>query len=77
MPWRNKDQSINQSISLSLSPIIIYKARRIGQPQYLTELFETRERIDLGRGDAIPELRLPSWSSEAGKKSLVYECAKF
>ena len=57
--------------------IIIYEARRIGQPKYLAELFETRGRIDLGRGDAIPELKLPSWSSEAGKKSLVYECAKF
>ena len=30
-------------------------------------LSETRERIDLGRGDAIPELKLPSWSSEAGR----------
>ena len=34
-----------------VSAIIICKARRIGQPQYLAELFETRERIDLGRGD--------------------------
>ena len=59
------------------SAIIIYKARRIGQPQYFAELFETRRRIDLGRGDVIPELKSPSWSSEAGKKSLVYECEKF
>ena len=56
---------------------IIIKSRRIGQPKYLAELFETRERIDLGRGDAIPELKLPSWPLEAGKKSLVYDCAKF
>ena len=59
------------------SAIIIYKARRIGQPKYLAELFETRGRIDLCRVDAIPELKLPSWSLEAGRKSLVYECAKF
>ena len=58
------------------SAIIIYKARRIGQPKYFAELFETRRRIDLGRGDAIPE-KLYSPSSEAGKKSLKYECAKF
>ena len=57
--------------------ITIYKARRFGQPKYLTELFETRRRIDLGRGDAIPELKLCSPFTEAGKKSLKYECAKF
>ena len=57
------------------SAIIIYKARHFGQPKYLAELFETRRRIDRGRGDAIPELKLPSWSSGAGKKSLMYECA--
>ena len=59
------------------SAITIYKARRFGQPKYLAELFETRRRIDLGRGDAIPELKLCSSSSEAGKKSIKYECAKF
>ena len=57
--------------------IIIYKARRFGQPKYLAEVFESRRHIDLGRGDAIPELKLYSPSSEAGKKSLKYECAKF
>ena len=59
------------------SAIIIYKAHRIGQLKYLAELFETRRRIDLDRGDAIRELKLFSPSSEAGKKSLKYECAKF
>ena len=29
--------------------IIIYNARRIGQPSYLAELFNTRRRIDFGR----------------------------
>ena len=59
------------------SAITIYKAKRIGEPKYLAELFETRRRIDLGRGDAIPDLKLCSPSSEAGKKSFKYECAKF
>ena len=51
------------------SAITIYKARRFGQPKYSAELFETRRRIDLGRVDAIRELKLCSSSSEAGKKS--------
>ena len=59
------------------SAIIIYKVRCIGQSKYLAELSETRRRIDLGIGDTIPELKLPSWFSGAGKKSLVYEGAKF
>ena len=59
------------------SAIIIYKAHRIGQPKYLAEHFNTRRRIDVGRGDAIPGLDLPSWSSETGRKSLKYECSKF
>ena len=42
-----------------ISTIIIYKACRIGQPPYLSELFETRRLIDLGRGNAILELDLP------------------
>ena len=60
-----------------VSAVIMYKARRIGQPTFLAELFNTRRRIDLCRGDAIRELELPSWSSEPGKKLLAYECAKF
>ena len=59
------------------SAITIYKARRFSQPKYLAELFESRRRIDLGRGHAIPELTLCSTSSEAAKKSFKYECAKF
>ena len=58
------------------SAIIIYKARRIGQRSYLAELFNTRRLIDFGRGEAIPELKLYSSSSEAGKKSFKYECAR-
>ena len=50
------------------SSITIYKACRIGPPKYLAELFETRRHTDLGRGDAIPELKLCSPSSEAAKK---------
>ena len=43
----------------------------------MADLFETCRRIDLGRGNAIPELTLCSPSSEAAKKSFKYECAKF
>ena len=57
--------------------IIIYKARRIGQPSYLAELFNTRRRIEFGRGNAIPELEIPSRPSDTGMKSLVYECSQF
>ena len=39
--------------------------------------FITHRRIDLGRGEAIPKLDLPSWSSEPGRKILNYECAQF
>ena len=54
--------------------IIIYKARRIGQPSYLAEFGRC---IDFGRGDAIPELEIPSRPSDTGMKSLVYECSQF
>ena len=57
--------------------IIIYKARRIGQPSYLAELLNTRRRIDFGRGNAIPELEIPSRPSDTGMKSLVYEYSQF
>ena len=40
------------------SAIIIYKARRIGQPQNLAEHLETRNYAYPGRGRAIPELKL-------------------
>ena len=40
------------------SAIIIYKARRIGQLEYLAVLLETRNYAHPGRGDAIPELKL-------------------
>ena len=59
------------------SAIIIYKVRCFCQPKYLAELFKTRRRIDVGRGDAIAELDLYSSSSETGKRSLTYECALF
>ena len=59
------------------SAIIICKARRIGQSKYLAELFNMRRLIGVGKGDAIPELDLPSWYLEPGRKSLKYECAKF
>ena len=59
------------------SAIIIYKARRIGQPTYLAELFNTRRLIEFDRGDAFPVLEIPGWTSEAGWKSLVCECSQF
>ena len=60
---------------MNSTAIIIYKAYRIGHSSYLAELFNTRRSIDFGRSDAIPELELPSWSSEPGRISLVYECS--
>ena len=45
--------------------IIIYKARRIGQPSYFD------------RGNTIPELEIPSGPSDTSMKSLVYECSQF
>ena len=33
--------------------------------------------IEIGRGDAIPELDLPSWSWKPDRKSLKYEYLKF
>ena len=44
---------------LYFSGIIVYKARHIGQPKHLADLFNTYRLIDVGRGDAIPELDLP------------------
>ena len=61
----------------TITAIIMYKTRRTGQPKYSAELFEMHRRIDLGRGDTIPELEPYSPSSKTGKKSLTYECAKF
>ena len=57
--------------------IIICNARRIGQPSYSAKLFNTSRHIDFGRGNAIPELEIPSLSSDTGMKSLVYECSQF
>ena len=59
------------------SAIIIYKACRIGQPSYLAELFNKREYTHPGRGDSIPELRLPKLSSETGRRYLKYQAVIF
>ena len=69
-PARRQLGWLTTDMRMYFSAIIIYKARRIGQPKYLAELFATHRRIDLGRGDAIPELEPYSPSSETGKKSL-------
>ena len=59
------------------SAITIYKARRIGQPLYFADLFETRVSIHPGRGDTIPELRLSKPSSVTGERFLRYQGTKF
>ena len=38
------------------SAIVIYKTCLIGQQSYMAELFNTRNRIELGRGKAILEI---------------------
>ena len=59
------------------SAIIIFKACRNGQPSYLAELFNKREYTQSGRGDSIPELRLPKLSSETDRRSLKYQAVIF
>ena len=57
--------------------ITIYKACRFGQPKYLADLFETRRRIDLGRGNGIPDLTLCSPSLEAAENLLNMNVQNF